>query len=151
LPAILTSVENLLRRLMPEGLASVVLRVALAVPFFFSGLTKWDGFGQLSETAELLFTEEFKLHVFGKLIDYPFPFVSAYAAGVAEIVLPILLVLGLFTRLAAFAILAMTAVIQLTVPSGWPIHLTWAAMAAAILVLGAGPLSLDRLRGQGSR
>jgi putative oxidoreductase len=39
----------------------------------------------------------------------------------------------------------MTAVIQITVPDGWPIHLTWAAMAIGILAIGPGRLSIDQL------
>lgn len=130
----------------PADAASLGLRLALAVPFFFSGLTKWDGFGRLSAGAVYLFTEEFRLHVFGAEIAYPAPHLVAALSGTAEIVLPILLVLGLATRWAALGLLAMTAVIQLTVPDGWAnFHLPWAAMAAAILVHGPGRVSLDRL------
>ncbi len=42
--------------------APPLLRIALAVPFFKSGLTKWDGFLSLSPSAAYLFEEEFKLH-----------------------------------------------------------------------------------------
>jgi putative oxidoreductase len=143
--AIINKTENLLARLAPDWLTSAALRVALAVPFYFSGLTKWESFGKLSESAEFLFQDEFKLHIFGKLYDYPLPYVSAYAAGTAEIFMPVLLVLGLFTRFAALALLIMTAVIQITVPDGWPIHLTWAAMAIGILAIGPGRLSIDQL------
>jgi len=31
----------------------------------------------------------------------------------------------------------------LTVPDGWPIHITWAAMAFAIMAWGPGRLSID--------
>jgi putative oxidoreductase len=140
---LLKRAESLITRLAPDWLASVALRVALAVPFYVSGLTKWAGFGQLSESAEFLFTEEFKLHVFGSVIDYPFPYASAFAAGVAEILLPILLVLGLFTRFSALALLVMTAIIQVTIPTGWPTHLMWAASALAIMAVGPSQLSLD--------
>jgi putative oxidoreductase len=143
--AILNTAENLIAKLAPSALVSLALRLGLAFPFYFSGLTKWDSFGKLSESAELLFTEEFKLHIFGSVIDYPFPYYSAFAAGVAEIIFPILLILGLFTRFAAFALLIMTAVIQITIPGGWPTHLTWAAMALGILAMGPGPISLDRI------
>jgi putative oxidoreductase len=34
-------------------------------------------------------------------------------------------------------------VIQLVMWEGWPIHLTWAAMALGVIALGAGRLSLD--------
>jgi putative oxidoreductase len=138
--------ETLVAKLFPASLASLVLRVALAVPFFKSGLTKWDGFLQLSETPVLLFTEEFKLHLFGQTFDYPFPALMAWGSSIGEIVLPILLVLGLFTRLSAFGLLVMTALIQLTIPDGWAnFHLPWAAMAIAIIVIGPGKLSLDAL------
>ncbi len=131
---------------VPRDLAAAALRIALAVPFFTSGLTKWDGFGRLSEGAIFLFTEEFRLHLFGAEIAYPLPKLMAAASGTGEIVLPILLVLGLATRWAALGLLAMTAVIQLTIPDGWAnFHLPWAAMALAILILGPGRASLDRM------
>lgn len=139
-------VETLLAKLFAPSLASLILRFALAVPFFKSGLTKWDGFLQLSDTPLLLFTEEFKLHLFGQTFDYPFPALMAWGSSIGEIVLPILLVLGLFTRLSAFGLLVMTAMIQLTIPDGWAnFHLPWAAMAIAIIVIGAGKISLDAL------
>lgn len=136
-----------------EGLGKVayvvappVLRIALALPFFRSGLTRWDGFLSLSPSAEYLFEEEFKLHIFGSLYDFPAPVVFAHLVGMAEIVLPILLVLGLATRLAALALLIMTGVIQLVVPDGWAnFHLYWASLALAIMALGPGRLSLDFL------
>ncbi|HEX2136207.1 MAG TPA: DoxX family protein [Microvirga sp.] len=128
--------------------APPLLRVALAVPFLRSGLTKWDGLLSLSPAAVFLFEEEFKLHVFGRTYDLPAPGTLALLTGVAEIVLPVLLILGLATRLSALALLVMTAVIQLVVPEGWAnFHLPWAALAVAILALGPGPLSVDHLIG----
>lgn len=127
-------------------IAPPLLRVALAVPFFKSGLTKWDGFLSLSPAAVFLFSEEFKLHIFGSTYDFPFPMAIAFLDGIAEIVLPILLVVGLATRFSAFALLVMTGVIQLVVPEGWAnFHLPWAALAVGIIALGPGPFSLDHL------
>jgi len=137
----------LLDRLAPRlaPLAQLALRVALAVPFFRSGLTKWDGFGHLSDSALYLFREEFRLHLLGSEVPYPAPVLMAHASGIAEILLPVLLVLGLGTRVAAAGLLVMTAIIQITTPDGWAnFHLPWAAMAMALLAYGAGPLSLDR-------
>jgi putative oxidoreductase len=142
---VISSLENSLTRYIPDSLVSLALRFGLAVPFFKSGLTKWTGIGQLSDSAIILFEEEFKFHIFGKIYDYPYPKLMAYGAGFAEILLPVLLAFGLFGRLAALGLLVMTAVIQLTIPTGWPIHLTWAAMALAILVLGSGRVSLDNI------
>ncbi len=131
---------------IPQWLPLLALRLALAVPFFKSGLTKWDGFFTLSAGARFLFEQEFRLHIFGMQYAYPAPLLAATLAGIGEIVLPILLVLGLGTRFAALGILAMTAVIQLTVPEGWAnFHLPWAAMALALAVYGGGALSVDRL------
>ena len=129
---------------IPVSLPLLALRLALAVPFLRSDLTKWDGFLQLSTGARYLFEEEFRLHILGGLYPCPAPIPMAYAAGTAEIVLPILLVLGLGTRFAAFGLLGMTAVIQLTVPDGWAnFHLPWAAMALTLVVSGGGRLALD--------
>lgn len=131
---------------VPASLTQLGLRAALATPFFYSGLTKWDGLLQISDSAVYLFAEEFRLHVFGHEYAFPYPQTAAIVVGAAEIVLPILLVLGLGTRCAAFGLLVLTAVIQVTVPDGWAnFHLPWAAMALAILAYGPGALSLDRL------
>jgi putative oxidoreductase len=138
------------RNILPlvTDIAPLALRIALAIPFFRSGLTKWDGFGKLSDSATYLFTDEFRLHLFGRQIPYPAPELMAYLAGFAEIVLPVLLIVGLGTRYAAFGLLVMTAVIQLTIPDGWAnFHLPWAAMALALIAWGAGPYALDRLFG----
>jgi putative oxidoreductase len=125
--------------------ALLLLRVALAIPFLRSGLTKWDGFN-LSAGARYLFTEEFKLHLFWGTFPYPAPILMAYLAAIGEIVLPILLILGLATRLSAAGVLAMTIVIQLTIPDGLiNFHLPWAAMALALIAYGGGTLSADRL------
>lgn len=129
-----------------HAVAPPVLRIALALPFFRSGLTRWDGFLSLSPSAAYLFEEEFKLHILGGEYGFPAPVVVAHLVGLAEITLPILLVLGFATRVTALGLLVMTGVIQLVVPDGWAnFHLYWAAMAIAIIALGAGPLSLDRL------
>jgi putative oxidoreductase len=127
-------------------LAPPLLRVALAVPFFKSGLTKWDGFPSLAPTAEFLFEDEFKLHIFGRTFDFPFPDTLALVDSVAEIILPVFLVVGLATRLSALGLLIMTGIIQLVVPEGWAnFHLPWASLAVAIIALGPGELSLDHL------
>lgn len=130
------------------SLTQLVLRFGLAVPFWRSGVNKWDGFLQLNDVAVLLFSSEFKLHLPGGPYAFPAPSVMAFAAGSAEILLPILLIFGLATRLAALGLLAMTIVIQVTVPDGWPLHLTWAAMALGIMAWGPGRISLDHWIGQ---
>lgn len=132
----------------PASLALIVLRLTLARPFFASGLTRWDGWFTLSFGTKVLFSDEYRLHLFGAEIAFPQPELVATMASTAEIVLPILLAFGLLTRYAALGLLGMTAVIQLTYPDGWQnFHLPWAAMALTIMAFGPGALSLDRLLG----
>ncbi|HWX26681.1 MAG TPA: DoxX family protein [Steroidobacteraceae bacterium] len=127
------------------SLVQLVMRVALAVPFWKSGILKWTGFLQLSDTAVTLFTDEFMLHLPGGPYHYPAPAVMAFLSGCGEITFPVLLVLGLATRFAALGLLFMTFIVELTVPDGWPIHITWAAMALGIMAWGPGRISLDHL------
>ncbi|MGE3600620.1 MAG: DoxX family protein [Dehalococcoidia bacterium] len=130
----------------PMSVTQLVLRIAVALPFWRSGQTKWTGWFELSDSAVYLFEEEFRIHLFGQTYAYPFPQLTAYASAVAEIILPLMLVLGLGTRFAALGVLFMTAIIQLTVPDGWETyHLPWAAMALAVMTYGPGRLSVDRL------
>ena len=125
--------------------APPVMRIALALPFFRSGLTRWDSFLALSPSANYLFAEEFKLHILGGEYSIPSPDIVAYMTGLAEITLPILLILGLATRFTALGLLAMTGVIQLVVPDGWiNFHLYWAGLAVGIIAMGPGFLSVDR-------
>ena len=127
-------------------IAPPVARVALALPFFRSGLTRWDDFPKLADATIYLFEEEFKLHIFGGEYSIPVPDLVAFMTSIAEIALPILLILGVATRLSALGLLAMTGIIQLVVPDGWiNFHLYWAALALSIIAMGPGPLSLDHL------
>jgi putative oxidoreductase len=126
--------------------AQPVLRIALALPFFRSGLTKWDGFLTIAPSAGFLFEEEFKLHIFGQVYGFPAPELLGPVTAAAEVTLPVLLVIGLATRFSAVGLLIMTGVIQLVLPDGWAnFHLPWAAMALSVIALGPGPLSLDHL------
>ena len=133
------------RAIAQPSLTQLILRIGLAVPFWRSGVNKWDGFLQLNDVAILLFSSEFQLHLPGGPYPFPAPAVVAFAAGSAETLLPILLVFGLATRFAALGLLAMTVIVQLTVPDGWPLHVTWAAMALGIMAWGPGRASLDHL------
>jgi putative oxidoreductase len=143
LAPIIDRAVGIIQWIAQPSLTQMMLRLALAVPFWRSGILKWSGFLQLNETAIDLFTDEFKLHLPGGPYDFPAPAVMAFLSGSAEIIFPVLLVLGLGTRFAAFGLLLMTCIVELTVPDGWPIHLTWAAMALGIMAWGAGRLSVD--------
>lgn len=127
-------------------LAPPLLRIALALPFFRSGLTRWDGFLSLSVATTYLFENQFRLHIFGAAYAFPAPDVVAWIVAIAEILLPVLLVLGISTRLVALGLLMMTCVIQLVFPDGWAnFHLYWASLAVAIVAMGPGVVSFDAL------
>jgi putative oxidoreductase len=146
-PLILTGVGNaqvIVRTIAQPSLVQLILRIALAVPFWRSGILKWSGFLQLNDTAVLLFSDEFKLHLPGGPYSFPAPSLMAFMSGSVEILAPVFLILGLGTRFAALVLLSMTCIVELTVPDGWPVHITWAAMALAIMAWGPGWLSIDR-------
>jgi putative oxidoreductase len=136
---------RLVQTIAKPSLVQLVMRLALAVPFWKSGILKWTGFLQLSDTAVTLFTDEFMLHLPGGPYHYPAPAVFAFLSGCGEITFPVLLVLGLGTRFAALGLLVMTCIVELTVPDGWPIHITWVAMALGIMAWGPGRLSIDHV------
>lgn len=137
--------QHIVRAVAQPTVVQAVMRIALAVPFWKSGILKWDGFLQLNDTAVTLFTDEFMLHLPGGPYPYPAPVTMAFLSGAAEITFPILLVVGLATRFAATGLLFMTLIVEVTVPDGWPIHITWAAMALSLMAWGPGKLSIDHL------
>jgi putative oxidoreductase len=143
--SVVNRINGITRKVAQPSLTQLALRLALAVPFWRSGVNKWDGFLRLNDTAIYLFSSEFKLHLPGGPYPFPAPEVVAFASGTAEIALPVLLVLGLAARMSALGLLIMTVVVQLTVPDGWPVHVTWAAMALGIMAWGPGRISLDHL------
>ena len=130
-------IADTLSALVGHGLLALCARLALGAVFFLSGRTKVEGFLTVSEGAYTLFREEYKVPILA-------PELAAHLATYAEHLLPVLLVLGLFTRLSALGLLGMTAVIQVFVyPDAWPTHLTWAALALYLAGRGAGAASLD--------
>ncbi len=128
---------HLLERI-PNDLVALIARLSIAAVFWQSGQTKVDGW-RLSDNALYLFENEYKL----PLID---PWIAAYLVAFAEHFFPVLLVIGLTSRLSALALLTMTLVIQLFVyPSAWPTHGTWAACLLFIVARGPGAFSADSL------
>ena len=125
--------------LVPEALIALAARIDVGAIFFISGRTKVEGWLSVSENAVALFEDEYKVPLIPAEL-------AAHLAAYAEHLLPLLLILGLATRLSALGLLGMTAVIQVFVyPSAWPTHLTWAMPLLYLVGRGAGPLSLDRL------
>jgi putative oxidoreductase len=134
-------IADKLTDLINHSTLSLVNRIGIAAVFFFSGRTKVEGFMTVTDSTYMLFREEYKVPVFP-------PEVAAHMATYAEHLFPLLLVLGLFTRLSALALLGMTAVIQVFVyPDAWPTHLSWAGLMLYLIARGGGKLSLDHAIG----
>ncbi|WGD29786.1 DoxX family protein [Ancylobacter sp. WKF20] len=123
---------------IPDDLIALIARLSIAGVFWQSGQTKVDGF-MVTDSAVFLFETEYQLPLVS-------PVIAAHLAALAEHLFPVLLVLGLASRLSALALLGMTLVIQLLVyPGAWPTHGTWAACLLIILAYGPGRFSLDHL------
>ncbi len=109
-------------RLLPPALLLVIARCGIAAVFFQSGRTKVTGVLTLTDSAYQLFRTDYAL---------PFiqPVLAAHIAAYSEHLFPVLLLLGLFTRPAAAALLGMTTVVEVFVyPDAWPTHLSWAGI-----------------------
>ena len=127
--------------LVGHNLVAMAARIGIGAVFFLSGRTKVDGLLTVNENAMTLFQEEYKVPLLP-------PEFAAHMAAYAEHLLPLLLFVGLATRLSALGLLGMTAVIQVFVyPDAWPTHLTWAVALLYLAGRGAGSLSLDRALG----
>ncbi|MDH0729192.1 DoxX family protein [Pseudomonas sichuanensis] len=128
-----------LQRLLGDDLLCLVARFGIASVFFLSGRTKVEGLLTITPSTYELFRTEYALPLLS-------PWLAAHLATYAEHLFPLLLVLGLLTRLSALALLGMTTVIEVFVyPDAWPTHLTWAGLLLLLIARGAGAFSLDRL------
>ena len=135
---------------IPHSLIAVVGRFSIAAVFWNSGQTKVQGFAinlvngdftlgwpRLSDSVLSLFQDEYKLPLIA-------PEVAAPMAAVAEHVLPLLILIGLGTRLSALGLLVMTLVIQIFVyPGAYATHGIWAAVLLLLMARGPGALSID--------
>lgn len=132
---------DLAARLLPPSLLLLVARLGIAAIFFLSGRTKVEGWLTITDSTYELFRTDYAL---------PFapPVLAAHLGTYSEHLFPILLVLGLFTRPSALALLGMTTVIEVFVyPDAWPTHLSWAGLLLPLIAAGPGAWSLDRLLG----
>ncbi len=137
LHALLEKGRGLAERI-PYSFIALAARIAVADIFWRSGQTKVSGFSIREETF-FLFREEYKVPLLP-------PDLAAYLSTIGEHVFPVLLVVGLASRLSALGLFGMTLVIQLfVVPGGWPEHILWFSLLALIIARGPGAISLDHL------
>jgi len=119
---------------VPYAALAIPLRFAIATVFWNSAMAKLANW----ETTISLFTDDYQVPLLP-------PVLAANMALTIELTTPVLLVFGLFTRVAALVLLGMVAVIEIFVyPQAWPTHIQWAAMLLVLLCRGAGDISLDR-------
>ncbi len=122
----------------PHSMIAVAARLGTAGVFWRSGQTKVDGF-EITEFTVQLFRDEYQVPLLS-------PETAAQLAAASEHLFPVLLVIGLASRFSAFALLSMTAIIQLFVyPQSWPDHLIWTTAFLFIIAYGPGRVSLDHL------
>lgn len=123
--------------IISHNFIALTARIAVAAIFFLSARTKVEGLLSIKDTTFLLFAEEYKLPLLP-------PELAAHMATYAEHLFPLLLVLGLLTRLSALALLGMTATIQIFVyPDAWPTHLSWAVPMLYLIGRGGGAWAVD--------
>lgn len=124
-------------RILSDDLLLAAARFGIASVFFLSGRTKVEGILTIKPSTYDLFASEYALPL------VPSEWAARLATG-AEHLFPILLVLGLFTRTSALALLGMTTVIEIFVyPDAWPTHLSWAGLLLLLVARGGGGWSLD--------
>lgn len=125
---------------LPEYLApalDLALRLLLANVFFKSGLTKiqnWDS----------------TLYLFSDVYHVPLlaPELAAWLATGAELILPVLLVLGVFGRFAAAGLFILNVVAVISYypelsPAGLNQHLYWGLLLAVLLAISRSTWSAD--------
>lgn len=123
-----------------EGVALLVVRLALAAQFWRSARTKvtegtWLDIDPITFD---LFRDEYHM---------PYPEVTGVLATYAEHGLPMLVMLGLATRFGAAGLFVMTSVIQLFVypDAFWNPHVMWFGLSLVLVARGGGMFAMDRL------
>ena len=127
-----------------KGISMLALRLFAAYEFGEAGLAKWRGDNWFADIRDA----------------FPFPFdllpagLSWNLAMGAELVVPVLLVLGLLTRLGALALMVLTAVAWYAVhagngynvcDNGYKMAFIYLLLLLPLLLQGAGKYSLDYL------
>jgi len=121
------------------ALVDLGARLWVAQAFLVSGLLKVGNWNNALELA----ANEYP-------VSWLDPVTAAYLGAGIELLCPIFLAVGLFTRAAAFPMLVLSLVIQFSYRE-LDTNLYWAALFGWFVVFGPGPLSLDRRLAAGLR
>ena len=136
----LTGLNDSLSRLLDylQPVALLAARFYVAWVFFASGLTKIDDW----ETTLFLFEVEYAVPLLS-------PVAAAWLGTAGELVFPLLLVTGLFGRLAALGLSVVNVIAVLSLediaPAAFNQHVLWGVLLGAVVIWGAGKLSIDAL------
>lgn len=116
--------------------AVLFVRLYIANIFFKSGLTKLRDW----ESTVMLFEYEYEVPLVS-------PLVAAWAGTIGELVLPVLLAFGLFSRLSAVGLFIVNAVAVISLvdisPAAMNEHILWGSLLIGVFLLGGKKLSLD--------
>ncbi len=118
----------------PLSLLQLGMRVGVGLVFFNAGILKFQSF----EFAVKLFEEEYKV----PLLD---PAVAARITMFNELAFPVLLFVGLGSRLATLPLLGQLLVMESVYPKAWNDHVFWGSVLLFVLTRGPGKLSVDYL------
>jgi putative oxidoreductase len=139
---------------IPYALVALALRLAMARVFFLDGQTHIEG-PRLSHSIygldlSVILPLQVRPGTFSNFLTHfaalPVPPMSAaYLVSYAEFILPIMLLLGFGTRIAALGLLILTVLFQIYVmPQAlWSAHVYWVAILLVLLSRGPGALSFD--------
>jgi putative oxidoreductase len=120
---------------------ALAVRLYVARVFFLSGLTKLHDWN----ITVALFTSEYH-------VPFLMPELAATLGTAAEMGLPVLLALGLGSRLAAAALFIFNIVAVISYPdlsdAGLADHMLWGALMLVTLFYGPGKISLDAWLGK---
>lgn len=111
----------------------LIIRLWMANIFWNAGVVKISDW----QTTLALFQQEYK-------VPFIQPDVAAYLAAMTELTCPVLLVLGIATRIATIPMMLMILVIQFTYLNSDE-HLYWLMLLGTLLCFGPGRLSFDYL------
>ncbi len=116
--------------------AILFIRLYIANIFFKSGLTKLRDW----ESTLMLFEYEYEVPLVS-------PVFAAWAGTIGELVLPILLAIGLFSRLSAAGLFIVNAVAIISLvdisPAAMNEHILWGTLLVLVIIIGGEKLSAD--------
>ncbi len=119
-----------------EPFYALAVRIYVFNEFFWSGWLKVkDMYNGQWDRVVLLFAEEYKVPVLS-------PSIAAALGTFNEIIFPILLLLGLFGRVAGLVLFATALLIELTYQHNID-HILWMTMTLYVVFRGSGWFSID--------